>query len=366
LSILLVVYDTAMDDETTRILELIAETDSLVLDGRWDDVVALRDRCRAAVQRGHQWWPAAAWAEYRMALDGPGALAATVLDSLAARYTLGPFAEVAASTHTWDELATHLPGTPGSAAFAHECIALGDDLRADDMFTLLPQVFDLPPFLQAWEPQYGPVTYHLDRVEHHLDQGSSPDLHQENSDSGVGAGPDGQRDDPAATDALRALVRPWSHAPENMVRVVSCAGDARTALHALGCRSSNPYPVSGHHALSSLAWIGASGGPHGRRRGLSSSRSDLWWSLLQICGFADGGEDFDVPLSMADADTSLLEDFAGAIDELRWFTWTEATQPQPPVANIVNGWEVRVIVEDPIEGLSWGLSAEVRQANLAK
>ena len=40
----------------------------------WDGLVRLRDRCRAAVERGFQLWPAASLAEYRLALRAPAAV----------------------------------------------------------------------------------------------------------------------------------------------------------------------------------------------------------------------------------------------------------------------------------------------------
>jgi hypothetical protein len=341
-----------VDSEAVKIQELIAETDSLVLDDRWDEVVALRDRCRIAVQRGHQWWPAAAWAEYRMALDGPGVLAASVLDSAAARYTLGPFPEVAASTHAWDELAPYLPGTPGAAAFAHECIAMGDDLRADDQFASLPVVFDLPPFLQEWEPQYGPVTYHLDRVEH-LIAGSVGEDDLCNDRVVCPVETDGLIPDSTTVDALIEMVQPWAHDSSNRVKAIACTGDAGTVLELLEIRGVVPVEVSGSDALQSLAWLGASGGPTGRRRGSSSARSNLWWLLLQLTGL--GGVDEE--LTMATAHPSELTEFADAIRDLRWTTWAAARASSPL---IVDGWNVRLIVEDPAERLAWGLQSQLR------
>ena len=38
----------------------------------WALLVELRDRCRKAVDRGKQLWPAANHVEYRLALEAPG------------------------------------------------------------------------------------------------------------------------------------------------------------------------------------------------------------------------------------------------------------------------------------------------------
>jgi hypothetical protein len=335
-----------MDAESARIRELISEVDSLVLDQRWEEVVALRDRCRLAVQRGHQWWPAAAWAEFRMALDGPGAVAASVLDSTADRYTLGPFPEVAASTHAWGELAPHVSGTPGGAAFAHECIALGDDLRADDTFAQLPAVFDLPASLQTWEPDYGPVVYHLDRVEHQmLPVTAVPDGHR----LPCRADADSRIADQVTLDALQSLVGPWAQDSNNLVEAIACSGDAMTVLDAFGLGNVTPVELTSADALRSMAWIGSSGGPTGRRRGLSSARSDLWWTVLNLTGLSDEDE----PVDVASASSSLLDDLAEAVSELRWSTWGTTS-------GVVDGWTVRLIIEDPAERLAWGVSAQTR------
>ena len=68
----------------------------------------MRTRARASHERGRQHWPAAEYAEYRLALEAPGEFAALVIDEGAGRFALGPLTEVAASTHTWDEMAPHL------------------------------------------------------------------------------------------------------------------------------------------------------------------------------------------------------------------------------------------------------------------
>ena len=140
---------------------LVEWAGSVAFDERWDDLVALRDDCRAALARGLQLWPAAAYAEYRLALDAPGRYAASVLDSSADRFALGPFPEVAASTHTWSELEPYLPASPATAAFAHERVMRGEDLSA---VTGLPDLYDLPLHLTTWEPAYPLAEYFPDRV----------------------------------------------------------------------------------------------------------------------------------------------------------------------------------------------------------
>ena len=83
--------------------ELTRHIDRLCSAGDWDGLVDLRDRCRRALERGKQLWPAASHAEYRLALEAPGQWAGAVLVPGAGAFALGPLPEVAASTHTWAE-----------------------------------------------------------------------------------------------------------------------------------------------------------------------------------------------------------------------------------------------------------------------
>src|SRR5437870_1940030 len=113
-------------DELTRHVERLCDA------GDWNGLVELRERARAALQRGKQLWPAASLAEYRLALEAPGPWAASVLVPGAGRFALGPLPEVAASRHPWSELAPHVPPGPLAAVTAHERVVRGEDLRADD------------------------------------------------------------------------------------------------------------------------------------------------------------------------------------------------------------------------------------------
>jgi len=101
-------------DELTRLIDALCEA------REWDALVELRDRCARAVERGKQLWPAAHHAEYRLALEAPAPWAGSVLVEGAGRFALGPLSEVAASTHTWAELAPHAPAGPVAALAAHE------------------------------------------------------------------------------------------------------------------------------------------------------------------------------------------------------------------------------------------------------
>ena len=51
--------------------ELIRHVDRLTDEQDWTELVRLRDKAKAAIERGFQLWPAASYAEYRMALEAP-------------------------------------------------------------------------------------------------------------------------------------------------------------------------------------------------------------------------------------------------------------------------------------------------------
>ena len=80
-----------MDKE--RLRDLVESTDldglvrfvDIVVDQRdWDGLVAVRDRCREAVERGKQLWGVADFVEYRLALDAPARLRSTSSDRVPA------------------------------------------------------------------------------------------------------------------------------------------------------------------------------------------------------------------------------------------------------------------------------------------
>ena len=143
--------------------ELVRLVDRLCDEREWGGLIELRDRCRWALERGKQLWPAASLAEYRVALEAPGRWAASVVTEGAGRFALGPLPEVAASTHRWEELSPHLASGPLRAITAHECVVRGKDLTADSSIDLA--VLEVPLAVCAWEPAYPTAEYHADKAE---------------------------------------------------------------------------------------------------------------------------------------------------------------------------------------------------------
>lgn len=311
--------------------ELLRHADRLARGGWWDDLVDLRERCRAALERGRQLWPISARAEYLLALEAPGEHAASVLVPGAGRFTPGPLAEVAAVNHTWRDLAPHLDvGSPEAAVFAHERVLYDEDLS--DVDGLDRSVLDIPLRLQAWEPSYPLAGYTADRTEFPLEEHrglAHVDL----------PGPAPTIDDGEATDAidaLRDLARAWTDESNGRSEAVAVDGGAAGALAALGLSRCRTVEISPSRAFAVMAWTAASGGANGRRRGMAAGRFAAWWAGAALTGILD-----DWPVTG--------DELGEAVRELRWFTW-DAGAPE-------TGWSCRLAVEDPANGLAWAFNA---------
>lgn len=307
--------------------ELLREVDRRCAARDWDGLVRLRDRSRAAVERGHQLWPAAAHAEYRLALEAPAPWAAGVLVEGAGRFALGPLAEVVASTHPWAELRPHLPPGPLATVCGHERVVRGEDLTGDDL--LDPVVLDLPARLAPWEPAYRLAAYRADKADF-----PAPDLPA--LAPVVLPAPGHPVDDRLACDALVELARAWTAESDGRAEAVCVDGGAAAAVARLGPPAARMAEVTPADAMAAMAWTAASGGAHGRRRGMAAGRFGAWWAAAALCGMVE-----DWPLEPG----ALGE----AVGELRWWVW-DADEP-------ATGWALRLAVEDQADGLAWAVAA---------
>ncbi|MCU1450059.1 MAG: hypothetical protein JWP02_2229 [Acidimicrobiales bacterium] len=307
--------------------ELVRHVDRLVDSRDWDGLVDLRDRCRKALERGRQLWPAASLAEYRLALDAPGKWAASVLEPGAGRFALGPLSEVAASTHSWDELAPHVPPTPQAALAAHERVVRGEDLTADGRVDR--QVLELPLVLQHWEPRYPVAEYKAS--EAHFGDPPSVERWRE-----YVAEPALVVDDAEARRALVELATAWVTESNGRAEALTVDGDACGAIAALGAGHGRVAVVEPTAALAAMAWTAASGGAHGRRRGMASGRFSAWWAVAALADLLD--------------EWPVAPDHLGAVvQRYRWYRW-DVGEPE-------TGWSLRLAVEDPQSGRAWALSA---------
>jgi len=135
---------------------------------------------------------------------------------------------------------------------------------------------------------------------------------------------------------LVELAVAWTTESNGRAQAVAVAGDAGAAVAALGPRMVRMAEVSPADALARLAWTGASGGAHGRRRGMSAGRFAAWWALAAMSGLLDC---WPVPAA----------ELGRAATGIRWYVWD--------VGEPVTGWSLRLAAEDPGEGMAWAVNA---------
>lgn len=306
--------------------ELRREIDRLAARRDWIGLLALRNRARAAHERGKQHWPAAAHAEYRLALEAPGEYAGAVIVEGAGRFALGPLSEVAASTHAWADLAPHIPEGPLRAITAHERIVRGEDLCDDDRVDAL--VLPTRLALESWEPTYVVATYEHDKADF-----PSPEL-PALTPVDLPVAPFESTTDVDEALALRAVVATWLADSNGHAHAVAVEGSALAAIAALSATHVRVAEVTLADAIGLMAWAGASGGAEGRRRGMAWGRFVAWECAAVLAG------------------VDIEDDVGGAADELRWFVWDTGTAD--------TGWALRIAVEDPEAGCAWALAATDR------
>lgn len=307
--------------------ELLRRIDGLCAARDWMGLLDLRDRADRAVERGHQLWPVAHHAEYRLALEAPPDLAARMLVEGTGRFALGPMAEVAAQGHTWRELAPHTSAGPVATLAAHERVVRGEDLR-ETAGTLAPG-YELPLVLAPWEPAYAVAHYEAHRADFPAPEWprSAPiDL----------PGPEPVIEDRPSTEALRDLVRAWTTASNGRVTATAVDGDAPSAVRALGVTRASLCAVPPDRAIAMMAWAAASGGARAPRPGAAAGRFGAWWAAATITDLVD-----DWPVEP--------DELGAAIERLDWFLWDDG--------DTTSGWQLRVAVADPGEGIAWAVSA---------
>ncbi|MDY7103481.1 MAG: DUF6183 family protein [Actinomycetota bacterium] len=321
------------DPETNRLVELadvdelLRHVDRLCSRRDWDELERVRVLCRAAVERGRQLWPVASHAEYRLALEGDARAAARVLVEGTGRFALGPLTEVAASTHSWAELAPHLEPGPIRSLVAYERVVRGEDLSSDR--SIDTSIFELPLDLDDWEPEYPVATYRADKADFPAPAFELSDWIELGGEPILEA-------DPVTTEALVELVTPWTSESNGRADAVAARGDITQALSALRLVRARIAAVSPADAMAVMAWAGASGGAHGRRRGAAAGRFSAWWVLASVADLVD-----DWP---ADRD-----DMAVAAEDLQWFVWDGGEAH--------TGWQLNLAITDPQNDVSWAVMA---------
>ena len=320
---------------TERVAELIEAADMnallRVIDGLcssqgWEDLIDLADRCEEALERGKQLWPIAAHVDYRLALEAPGDYAADVLASPLGRFALGPLTEVAASTHSWSELAPYIEAPHIAAYVAQERILRGEDLTgAPDAHV---EVLELPPKLMDFEPHYSLATYRSNVVEIADPWDPRPLQPFEAVDSD-------ELEEPDIEHALLELVTPWTEESNGAARAVVVEGPSAGAISRIAFDEMRMVAIDSAEALKLMAWAAASGGAHGRRRGAALGRALAWRTSAVLA---------DLPWPTEP------ERLASEINRLRWYRWEEG-------AGSEEGWSLRLAVEDPDHGWAAALGA---------
>lgn len=312
--------------EAADLNALLRAVDGMCAAREWDELLDLADACDDALERGKQLWPISAHVDYRIALEAPGEYAASVLTPEIGRFAHGPLTEVAASTHSWDELAPHI-GDPVTASYvAQERALRGEVLDSDERAH--PGLVDLPLRMEPWEPPYALATFRSNLVE--VQEPWEPQGRWEEVDADAGA----PVEDAEVVDALLELVNPWTNESNGAARAVVTEGDAAAAIAALTYGPVRLAPARVDEAFRQIAWAAASGGAHGRRRGAALGRFSAWYTAALIA-------DLSWPVGR--------NELGAAVARLKWWFWDEEGPEE--------GWVLRFAVEDPDGGWAAALGA---------
>jgi hypothetical protein len=246
-------------------------------------------------------------------------------DGLSGRFTIGPLTEVAAQDHAWADLAPVLERGPRAAFVAQERVLRGESVAES---TDLPAVLELPLEIQSWEPAYSLAVYSDAGAEFPM-----PELPDEWTEI---TPIDAERLDDDVELAVRQLVEPWLASSNGQLDVTCVEGDVAAAIGAIGVRRARVVVLDPATALAWIAWAGASGGAHGRRRGAASGRFGAWWLLTTL---GDLAEEWPVP----------PDDLGRLAAELTWYRW-DAFEP-------AIGWSLQLAIVDETNGTAWAITA---------
>ena len=303
-------------DGLVRLIDDYCETRS------WHDLLGLRDACKAAVANGHQVWPASTLAEYRLALLAPAEIAVQVVDEEAGRFTMGPLTEVIAQNHQWSELSEFLEPSPTSTYIAYECAIRGQKIDSE-LFPALESPCTLLPI----ETNYALAEYHDNEAKF-----PTPAIPEMGNAIAIPESSATVIQDSDASTAFHQLADAWTTQSNGELRISCVEGSVLDALGALNVQEARLSLLASGEALAWLAWAGASGGAHGRRRGNALGRDAVWWTIASLTGQTPHW-----PLSNDDLET--------AANALQWFWW-DANEP-------TTGWNVQLCVHRAERNRSW-------------
>lgn len=320
-----------MSDHLTELIhradldELVRHVDATCAARDWEHLVSVRDMARAAVSTGRQLWPIATLANYRLALWAPAPLAVRALEDTARTFMPGPVSEILAVHHSWHDLEPHLDQGHDRSLVAYERALRGDPIADDE-----PRALDIPFANEPWEPDYALASYSDDGVDF-----PAPPVSRASHD--IDAIPCDATDDPETVQAFRRLVEPWTAQSNGTAEAVVVEGTAGHALGAIGAINPRGIGMTPAQGIAWLAWAGASGGAHGKRRGAATGRADTWWFLAMFTGLAD---EWPCP----------GRDLGEVVESLEFTAWEDDKAP-------TTGWGLGLVIGDPDEGLSIALRA---------
>jgi hypothetical protein len=194
----------------------------------------------------------------------------------------------------------------------------------------LRDVLEIPLNPAAWEPVYEPPVYD--------DNGVSAPTPQLNiaPPTEVSCTPASTDEDPDIEAAVRAVVEAWTTQSNGRVSFAAVSGGIDSALGALGLTRARVSPLEPSQVMALVAWAGASGGAHGRRRGGAQGRFGAWWLATAM---ADALDEWPLPPGTLRAE----------MEELQWFTWSTN---EPSL-----GWQLQLAIWDPFNDMSWAFTA---------
>ncbi len=303
-------------DGLVRLIDDYCETRS------WHELLGLRDACKAAVANGRQVWPTSTLAEYRLALLAPAEIAVQVVDEEAGRFTMGPLTEVIAQNHQWSELSEVLEPSPTSTYIAFECSIRGQQVDSE----LFPAL-ESPRVLLPVESNYALAEYHDNEAKF-----PTPAIPEMGSAIAAPASSANVVLDSEALTAIHQLVDAWTTQSNGELRISCVEGSVLDALATLEVHEARLSLLTSGEALAWLAWAGASGGAHGRRRGNALGRDAAWWTIAALTG-----QTSNWPLSDEESIT--------AVNSLQWFWW-DVNEP-------TTGWNVQLCVHHADRNRSW-------------
>lgn len=315
--------------------ELVRTVDRLCERREWDHLVRTRTAARAAITTGRQVWPIATLCEFRVALLAPAEWACRILDAQTGAFSIGPLSEVVAQNHTWSELEPHLEHGPIREIVAHERVLRGESLDAADVGSL---VFDLPRHLEDWEPDYPLAVYSETGltascpIDHWTHEWSVVEAHT--ADVTI-------LDDEDTETALRSLVEPWTADSVGRAQCLVVEGGLDSLVAATQWSQVRATRLDAHAALQWLAWCGASGGAHGRRRGAAAGRFSTWWMLAALGGCAPDWDRLEATHTLG----STIGSIAGS---LQWWRVDSGDR---------HAYSLSVCAHDAEEGITVGLFA---------